>query len=101
MAFDPKTTSETRLLSFNFADKAPDGVTLTTPVITVAKLSGSGDASDLTIASETVVSQTVTCLASVGIDGATYRLKAVATGSNGEVYEIQKDLFISDLVSVV
>ena len=71
------------------------------PAITKTLVGGTGSASDLTVASTAVVSQTVTCLASAGTDGATYRLKATATGSNGEVYTIEKDLFVSDLVDIV
>lgn len=96
MAFDPKTPDEVRLLTFDFADKAPTGVTLSAPTATVlAVLVGSGVIGDLTLGTPTVVDQTVTVLASLGLDGSKYRLRCMADGSNGETYEIDKDLQVT------
>lgn len=101
MSFDRQTTAETRLLSFDFSTKVPTGITLSTPAVASSVLSGPGLTSDLTLGTAAVVDLTVTTLAGGVVDGTRYRLKATAHGSNGEIYEVAKDLPISDSASLV
>lgn len=101
MSFDRKTPDEARILTFDFSTKATSGSTLSNPAVAISHLSGPGDATDLTLATPAVVDQTVTVLASAGLDGARYRLKATADTSDGETLEIDRDLPVSASAALV
>ncbi len=101
MAFDNQTTAETRLLTFDFSNTVGTGVTLSTPVIAKSVLSGPGLVGDLTLGTAAVVDLTVTALATGVVDGTRYRLKATAHGSDGEIFEVARDLTISNSASLV
>ncbi len=96
MAFDRMTPDEIRLLTFDFSGKAPATATLSNPTVVVdSVVAGVGTIGDITLGTAAAVDLTVTVLASTGVDGNRYRLKAEADGSNGEHYEVQKDLPVS------
>lgn len=103
MAFDKKTPDEIRLLTFDFADKAPALSTLSSPVVTVdAVVAGTGVVGDISLGtSAAVVDLTVTALGTGGIDGSRYRLKATAICSNGEHLVVYRDLPVSVRSAVV
>jgi hypothetical protein len=102
MAFDKKTPAEVKLLTFNFSGKAPAGITLSNPtVIVLSVVAGTGHVGDVTLSSALVSDLTVTALGSAGLDGNRYRLKAAADGSNGEHYEVERDLPVSASSAVI
>lgn len=95
--FDKKSPDAIKLLTFDFASQMPDATTLTTPTVVVASVvAGSGVIGDVTISAITVVDGTVTCLAAGGIDGSRYRLQAEVDCSDGQHFEILRDLPVSE-----
>lgn len=102
MAFDRKTPDEIRLLPFDFSDKATAGVTLSNPTVVVdSVVAGTGVIGDVTLGAATVDDLVVSALGTGGIDGSRYRLKAEADASNGERYEMFRDLPVAKASGVV
>jgi hypothetical protein len=102
MAFDKKTPDEIKLLTFDFAAKAPDTATLSNPTLSVdSVVYGTGVVGDVSLGTGAVADLTVQALGTGGIDGSRYRLKAEADGSNGEHYVVYRDLPVSVRSAVV
>lgn len=81
------------MLPFDFSTKAASGITLSNPTVVVdSVVAGTGVIGDMTIGTPTVADLVVSALGTGGVDATTYRLKAEADGSNGEHYEIFRDL---------
>ncbi|HQR20038.1 MAG TPA: hypothetical protein PKV98_04175 [Burkholderiaceae bacterium] len=102
MSFPAKTPDEVKLVTFDFSSEAATGATLSNPTVEVTSvISGSGVVGDITAASVTVASQTVTALIGGGVSGTKYRLTCVVDASNGETHRIDKDLPVKESAAVV
>ena len=93
--FPAKLSTETHLLTFDFSNDLPAGVTISTQVVTAAVYSGV-DASPSSIISGSASdsSQTVTQLVTGGVSGTTYLLTCAITTSDSQAHAKQGFLSI-------
>lgn len=93
--FPAKLSTETHLLTFDFSNDLPAGVTISTQVVTAAAYSGA-DASPSSVISGSASdsSQTVTQLVTGGVSGTTYLLTCTITTSDSQTHAKQGFLSI-------
>jgi hypothetical protein len=102
MTFPAKAPAEKKLLSFDFSTEAATGAVLSNPVVSVLKVvSGTGNITDVTIASAFIDGLWVRALTSVGLPGVKYRIRAEADADNGEHHIIDKDLPVTEKGALV
>lgn len=101
--FPKKAPGETVLLTFDFTNELPDGVTLSNPsVLCLSVTKGDGNVSDITFTGSSAVNgMKVSVLCAAGLTANTYRMRAAVDSSNGEHRFIDKDLPVDEKGALV
>jgi hypothetical protein len=94
--FDPKHPDSEESFAFDFTDLLATGETVQSAAVTCSVIHGTDPAaSSMVQGTPTVQSPKVSIFIVDGVEGVIYRLKCIATTSNGQDLVLESDLLVS------